>query len=129
MEQVTNPVHALNPSILLPCGVKIPNNQKSDRNSHVPTVDAPDLNRASGTDNDRRFSCSQKAIGIQNNLTTKTKLQAHIIDMLYCDVRTEGKSQSRFSCQSNKKEQMNQHELSFYLLTRFGGACPVRDFY
>ena len=43
-------------------------------------------------------------------------------------VQTQGKLQSRFSYQSNKKEQMNQHELSVYLLTRFGVVSPIRDF-
>ena len=71
---------------------------------------------------------SQKAIGIQNNLN-KTKFTAHIIDMPYRDVQTQGKLQFRFSYQSNKKEQMNQHELSVYLLTRFGVVCPIQDFY
>ncbi len=51
-----------------------------------------------------------------------------VIDMPYRDVRTQGKLQSCFSYQSNKKEQMNQHEFSVYLSTRFGVVCPIRDF-
>ena len=49
-------------------------------------------------------------------------------DKPYRDVRTQGKLQSRLLYQSNKKEQMNQHELSVYLLIRFGVVCPFRDF-
>jgi hypothetical protein len=64
---------------------------------------------------------------IQDNLY-KSEFQAHIIDMPYRDVRIRGKLQSRFSYQSNKEEQMNKHELSVYLLTRFGVVCPIQDF-
>ena len=48
--------------------------------------------------------------------------------MPYRDVRTQGKLQFRFSYQSNKKEQMNQYELSVYPLIRFEAVCPFRDF-
>ncbi len=75
----------------------------------------------------RKQGITLKGKRIQDKLN-KSEFQVQIIDMPYRDVRTQGKLQSRFSYQSNKKEQMNQHEFSVYLLTRFGVVCPIRDF-